>query len=103
MEREVHHPRNIGPYKRHELLTGIIFYPALDYSGYGDGYGSDLQAFISAEMRRDWKANREELLEFWDSGRFTTNDVFPDSEPWLFVRGFPGTRPWAAELFDEGR
>ena len=28
---------DIGPYKRHELLTGGIYYPALGYSGYGDG------------------------------------------------------------------
>jgi len=28
---------DIGPYKRHELLTGKIYYPALGYSGYGDG------------------------------------------------------------------
>jgi len=28
---------DIGPYKRNELLTGKIYYPALGYSGYGDG------------------------------------------------------------------
>jgi hypothetical protein len=28
---------DIGPYKRYELLTGKIYYPALGYSGYGDG------------------------------------------------------------------
>ena len=101
MERKVHHQRNIGPYKRHELLTGQIFYPAADYSGYGDGINPNLEDFISAEMRRDWGANREALLKFWFSGQFTTIDVFPDSEPWLFVRGFPGTLPWAAQQFDE--
>jgi hypothetical protein len=31
----------IGPYKRHELLTGEVRYPALDYSGYGNGVDTD--------------------------------------------------------------
>ena len=52
----------IGPYKSHELLTGRIVYPVQGYSGYGDGVGTDLVAFLSAEMRVDWAANREELM-----------------------------------------
>jgi hypothetical protein len=88
----------LGPYKRHELLTGEICYPEPGYySGYGDGRGTDLTAFISDEMRRDWTEHREVLIKFWKSGAYTAPDVFPDSKPWLFVRGEPGTLPWAAE------
>ena len=73
----------IGPYRRHELLTGRIQYPVQGYMGYGDGVGTDLTAFISNEMRRDWAANRDELLKFWKSGEYTSYRVFPDSLPWL--------------------
>jgi hypothetical protein len=92
----------IGPYKRHELLTGEVRYPALDYSGYGNGIDTDLSKFISDEMRNDWRNNREELIEFWQSGEYTTPDVFPDSLPWLFVRGGAGTLPWAARHLKVG-
>ena len=92
--------RELGPYKRHELLTGEINYPMAGYTGYGDGKSTDLTAFISAEMRADWEANRDELLAFWASGEHTTMKVFPDSVPWLFVCGSPDTLPWAADQFD---
>jgi hypothetical protein len=75
--------RQLGPYRRHELLFGEIFYPVQDYSGYGDGVGADLAAFIS-----------------WASGKYTTSDVFPGSLPWLFDRGKPGTLLWAARMFN---
>ena len=52
---------SIGPYKRHELLTGRIVYPVLAYTGYGDGIGTDLTAFITDHMRADWEANRNRL------------------------------------------
>ena len=90
----------LGPYKRQELLFGEIIYPAQGYSGYGDGQGRDLTKFISDEMRVDWQTHRDELLAFWKSGEYTTNDVFPDSLPWLFDRGSRGTLPWAAKQFD---
>ncbi len=99
MERRAQPPRDIGPYKRHELLTGEIFYPTAGYTGYGDGQSSDIEDFISAKIRRDWEVNRAELLDFWESGRWTTD--FLDSLPWLFVRGTPGTLPWVAGRFDE--
>ena len=57
----------------------------------------------SAEMRADWKTHREELLKFWASGEYTTGEIFPDSKPWLFVCGRPGTVPWAARQFDRAR
>jgi hypothetical protein len=75
--------REIGPYKRHELLFGWIKYSAKGYSGYGDGSSTDLSDFISDEMHRDWAANRDELLAFWASGEYTTTKIFPDSLPWL--------------------
>jgi hypothetical protein len=90
----------IGPYKRHELLTGEIRYPVQGYTGYGDGVGTDLTAFISAEMRADWEANRDELIKFWQSGEYTHPDNFPDSLPWLFVAGGDDSLPWAAEHLD---
>ena len=55
----------IGPYRRHELLTGEIVYSAFNYTGYGDGIGRDLHAFITEEMRADWEMNCDELLAFW--------------------------------------
>jgi len=90
----------LGPYRRHELLTGEIMYPVMGYTGYGDGENTDLTAFISDEMRADWEANRDELLKFWRSGEYTCGETFPDSVPWLFVRGSRGTLPWAAKQFD---
>jgi hypothetical protein len=91
---------SIGPYRRHELLTGRIVYPVQGYTGYGDGVGTDLTAFVSAEMRADWDANRDGLLELWRSGEHTHPDKFPDSLPWLFVRGGDGSLPWAALYLD---
>ena len=85
----------LGPYRRNELLTGRIQYPVQGYTGYGDGVGTDLTAFITDGMRADWAANREELLAFWRSGK-TEADVFPDALPWLYVGGYPDTLPWAA-------
>jgi hypothetical protein len=90
----------IGPYKRHELLTGRATYPARAYTGYGDGIDLEMQHFISDEMRFDWRENRDELLAFWQSGKWTT-DVFPDCRPWLFVRGYANSKPWAATVFDK--
>jgi hypothetical protein len=75
--------------------AGRIQYPVQGYTGYGDGIGTDLTAFVSNEMSSDWATNRDELLAFWYSGK-TTADVFPDSLPWLFVRGSADTLPWAA-------
>ena len=74
---------SIGPYRRFELLTGKIQYPVQGYTGYGDGVGTDLTAFISDEMRADWAANRDVLMAFWRSGK-SDAAVFPDDTlPWL--------------------
>jgi hypothetical protein len=86
---------NIGPYRRHELLTGRIQYPVLGYTGYGDGIGTDLTAFITDQMRADWAANREELIAFWESGQSPT--IFPDCLPWLYTHRIAGTPPWAVK------
>jgi hypothetical protein len=40
-------------YKRHELLTGKIYYPALGYSGYGDGKSTHIADFVTHHMRLD--------------------------------------------------
>jgi hypothetical protein len=92
---------SIGPYKRHELLTGEMqHYLSVGYTGYGDGKSTRAADYISDEMRADWEQNREELLAFWNSGEPTTSETFPDSKPWLFAYGTPGTVPWAAKQFD---
>ena len=84
----------LGPYKRHELLTGEIRYPENGYSGYGNGRSTSLMDFISDEMRQDWREHRTVLIKFWRSDEYTTD------KPWLFVWGDPDTLPWAAEQFD---
>jgi hypothetical protein len=82
-------------YKRYELLTGEIKYPALGYDGYGDMHDNDLHGFIRDEMRTDWEAHREELIAFWQSGEYTKDLL------WLFACGGPGQLPWAAKIFDK--
>jgi hypothetical protein len=90
---------SIGPYRRFELLTGTIRYPVRDYDGYGDGHGTDLKAFISAEMKADWAANRDALLKFWQSGE-SASHYFLDELPWLSPHGSPNSLPWAARILD---
>jgi hypothetical protein len=92
---------DIGPYKRHELLTGTIYYPALGYSGYGDGKSTHIADFVTHEMRLDWLANRDRLLAFWKSGE-PISKFFPDSKPWLLDRGDPDSLPWAEQVFGDG-
>jgi hypothetical protein len=74
-------------------------YPVQGYTGYGDGVGTDLTAFIRDGIRTDWEANRDELMEFWKSGA-PTHEVFADSLPWLFMCGSADTLPWAARHLD---
>ena len=100
MDRTTSFTPELGPYRRHELLTGEIIYPEYDYSGYGDGRNTNLMDFISDEMRVDWREHRAQLIKLWKSGEYTTAEIFPDSKPWLFVCGDPGTLPWAAGQFD---
>lgn len=90
--RNPHSPRWLGR-RRSILLTGEISYSAFDYTGYGDGQGTNLEDFISEEMRRDWADNRTELLKFWRSGEYTTDIL------WLFICGSADTLPWAEQVF----
>jgi hypothetical protein len=86
---------SLSPYRRHELLGGRVTYPVRGYDGYGDGTSTDVAQFISDEMKADWKANREVLLEFWRSGK-SEAEVFPDDcLPWLYTYRKPDTLPWA--------
>ena len=102
LKRRMHTSRSkLGAYKIFELLTGKIDYPVCDYSGYDDGHSTNLADFISDEMKADWEANREGLLEFWQSGEDTITYFHPESKPWLFVSVTPGTLLWAAQQFDE--
>ena len=86
--------RELSAYKRHELLTGTILYAVRGYDGYGDGIGTDLNDFVSAEMRNDWTEHREELLRLWATGEPAA------SKPWLFVCGSADTLPWAEQQFN---
>jgi hypothetical protein len=60
-----------APLPPSRIAPSRIVYPAQGYTGYGDGVGMDLTAFITAEMRADWEANRDELMKFWQSDEFT--------------------------------
>jgi hypothetical protein len=84
---------NLGPYKRHELLGGRIMYPVQGYSGYGDGRSVNVADYISEEMKADWKANREVLLQIW-RGEKSEEEVFHDTLPWLYYTDTE-TLPWA--------
>jgi hypothetical protein len=88
----------LGPYRRHELLTGEIRYVQYGYTGYGDG-GTDLAAFVNDGMRTDWKANRDELLDFWASHE-SVGLWFQNVPPWINTRGSFDVLPWASEQFD---
>jgi hypothetical protein len=91
---------NLGPYKRHELRGGRIDYPVQGYDGYGDGRSTNVADYISAEMRADWAANREMLMEVWMSGQ-PDADAFPDNcLPWLCSYVPPGSLPWACQHLD---
>jgi hypothetical protein len=98
--RRKHVMRTLGPFRRHELLTGRIKYPVQGYTGYGDGSSVEVADFVCDEMRRDWADNREELMAFWRSGQYTTPETFEDSLPWLFTRRSGNTLPWAAANLD---
>ena len=102
IKRRMHSSRTkLGAYRIFELLTGKIDYPVTGYDGYGDGHSTNVADFVNDEIKLDWQANRELLLEFWASGEDTMTYFHPNSKTWLFVSGTPGTLPWAAEKFDE--
>jgi hypothetical protein len=48
------------------------------YTGYGDGFDTDLEHFVSDEMRADWETNRDDLMQRWRSGEVA-------EEPWLWL------------------
>jgi len=51
-------------------------------------------------MIADWKANRDQLMEFWRSGKAEV-EVYPgDMVPWPRTQGHPDRLPWAAQHFD---
>jgi hypothetical protein len=93
--------RQLSAYKRHELVTGKIFYPMLGYDGYGDGLGRDLSSFISEDMIADWGANREMLLQWWPSGESEGHFPPPLTPPWLNAHGTPDALPWACQYFED--
>jgi hypothetical protein len=90
-------------YDRYKYAAEEISYAVVGYTGYGDGNSTNLTDFISDEMRADWEANRDELLKFWASGEYTTAMFFPNSMPWLFVKGSADTLPWAERVLAPSR
>jgi hypothetical protein len=75
-------------------------YPALGYSGYGDGKSTHIADFVTHQMRLDWLANRDRLLSFWKSGE-PISKFFPDSKPcsWIAASRRPGqSMNWRAAL-----
>jgi hypothetical protein len=89
----------IGPYKRHELLTGEIKIVVQGYSGYSDQIATDLTLFIGPEMLADWANHRDALVSFWRSGK--SSIIFPDNLPWLFIaHGSAVTPCWAERHVD---
>jgi hypothetical protein len=93
--------RQLTVYQRHELVSGRIFYPQNGYTGYGDGVGRDLTAFISENMKLDYWANRTMLLEWWASGESEGHFPPPVTPPWLNAHGDPSRLPWGAEHLDD--
>ena len=83
---------DIGPYKRHELLTGKIYYPALGYSGYGDGKSTHITDFVTNEMRLDWLANRDRLLAS-GSPASRSRGTFPTLSPGSLIAAIPTRCP----------
>ena len=79
---------------------GEIFYPVDgSYTGYGDGQGKHLIAFIDAEMRKDWRFYRRSLLRFWASHAVACA-VFDDAQH-LYLRGAFNMLPWACKHLGE--
>jgi hypothetical protein len=99
--------RQLSAYRVYELLFGESARPPHDvgpnsYDGYvtDTGPNINLANYIGEEMFRDWQMHRLRLMQFWNSGEFTTAEIFPGMPPWLFNRGYPEGLPWAARVFD---
>jgi len=89
----------LGPYRRHELLTGEVKIVVQGYSGYSDQVRTDLTLFIGPEMRADWQNHRAELIAFWRSGKSSV--IFPDCLPWLWIPHGSADEPcWAERHLD---
>ncbi len=89
----------LGPYRRHELLTGEVKIVVQGYSGYSDQIHTDLTRFIGPEMRNDWANHRTELVAFWRSGQ--SSIIFPDNLPWLWIASGSAHGPcWAERYLD---
>jgi hypothetical protein len=87
----------LTPDQKYELLTGRACYslPAY-YTGFGDARGddTDMRNFVTDEMERCWEAHRDDLINFWKSGKCTTE------RPWLFCLCTADSWPWGARMFD---
>lgn len=75
------------------LLAGVGYLTAATF----EEMRADDQAQALAQMERDWRANRDELLAWWNQGPEADQTGF---KPWVFVvpEG-PSSPPWAERQF----
>jgi hypothetical protein len=70
------------------------------------GRPSLTENYITDAMREDWEANRDALMAFWRSGKYSNDlaefGINVRMKPWLFFCGSRKTLPWAALQFDRG-
>ncbi len=91
--------RGLSAYKSYELLSGRVYLPTLGYNGCGNGTSDDLSVFISEDMKRDWSANRRQLLAVWRD-EVDVYDALGDWRPWLYIDR-DDELPWCERQFGE--
>jgi hypothetical protein len=86
---------SLSIYKMYELLTGRVEPLVPAYDGYATtGNRTNLLDYVDDNMRADWLANRDMLLEFWQSDT-SDWDAWPEiCLPWLYF-GPRDREPWA--------
>jgi len=101
----------LSPWRRAQLLGGHDYIPG---EGYGDPWANQPilepdgsvwsdgfrgAPWLGEEARRDWEANKAELLAYWlqDPIEWARTNVSQFGYP---RPGAPGTRPWAWWWFD---
>ncbi len=87
----------LSGYKAFELLSGEVFLPVTNYTGYTDGRSTGLTAFITETMKQDWRTNCETLLAVWAGA--DPYDFF-DWRPWLAINP-DHDLPWCERQFGE--
>ena len=97
--------RPLNQFKVHERLYGEPAYCLpTHYFGCGDAHSQDhdLRHFITADMRADWEAHRDELTRIYN-GEATEFELFGFHEVVWMLPDRDDPRPWAAQMFDRQR